>query len=446
MRLPALLAMAALALGPALEASAEESESLDASRRATLSYGIESEVLALLDELAAVKDYRYDNIVAELLASSRSVKLKSGVLAWFAKTKGKSAEAFAVAVLEARDSGEREVVAAAFSYLAAIESAAALPEARRAVENREKDWIDGAVNLLGAAGGGEEAKLLGELIDDDESGDELKQRATRALGALGNPAAVERLEALLADAEERPVTRIYAAESLGKIAAPGSASALSEAAASEDPNLRAAVYEALGLVGAAGGADPVEAALMEGLRDPNAKARIAAVTAVAEAGVRSAVEALEYKASRDPERAVKTAAIKALGKLGGERASRWLSELFVDTKADATFRALAFGALVANDAAAALAKAPAVFAASATPREKTFRAALIRELLLVDDPDLAPLVEPLLSDTEIGNRSAALEWARRNKATSLRAAIEKVAASDASEAVRRRAADVLAGF
>ena len=434
--------MASLA-GPA---GAEEADSLDASRRAVLSYGIESEVLELLDELAAAKDSRYDGSVADLLAASRSVKLKSGILAWFAKTKGKAAEGFAVAVLETRDEGEREIVAAAFAYLAAIESEAALPEARRAVENREKDWIDAAVNLLGAAGGSDEASLLGALIDDDESGDELKQRATRALGALGDPAAVERLETLLADAEERPATRIYAAESLGRIAAAGSAAALSEAATSGDPNLRAAVYEALGLVGATGGAGPVEAALMEGLRDPNAKARIAAVEAVAAAGVVSAVEALEYKASRDPERAVKTAAIKALGTLGGGRASAWLADLFVDPKADATFRALAFGALVACDPPSALEKAPAVFSASSTPRDKIFRTALIRELLLVDDPALAPLVEPLLSDTEIGNRSAALEWARRNKAATLRTAIEKVAASDASEGVRRRAADVLGGF
>ncbi len=446
-RLAARLALALAALTAlARPAAAQEADSLDASRRAVLSWGIESEVLELLDELAAAKDSRYDGSVADLLAASRSVKLRSGILAWFAKTKGKAAEAFAVAVLEARDSGEREVVAAAFAYLAAIESEAALPEARRAVENREKEWIDAAVNLLGAAGGSEEARLLGSLIDDDESGDELKQRATRALGALGDPAAVERLEALLADSEERPATRIYAAESLGRIAAAGSAAALSEAAASEDPNLRAAVYEALGSVGAAGGAGPVEAALMQGLRDPNAKARVAAVEAVAAAGLGSAVEALEYKASRDPERAVKTAAIKALGKLGGERATRWLADLFVDPKADAAFRALAFGALLACDPSSALEKAPAVFSASSTPRDKAFRAALVRELLLVDDADLAPLVEPLLYDAEIGNRSAALEWARRNKAASLRAAIEKVAASDSSEAVRRRAADVLAGF
>lgn len=426
--------------------AAEEPASLDASRRAVLSYGIESEVLALLDELAAAKDFRYDGSVAELLAASRSVKLKSGILAWFAKTKGKAAEAYAVAVLETRDSGEREVVSAAFAYLTAIESEAALPEASRAVRNREKDWLESAVNLLGAAGGSEEAGLLGELIDDDDSSDDLKQRATRALGVLGEPAAVERLEALLADTEERSATRIYAAESLGRIAAASSAAALSKAATSEDPNLRAAVYEALGSVGAAGGPGRVEAALMEGLRDPNAKARIAAVDAVAVGGVDSAIEALEYKASRDPERAVRTAAIKALGKLGGARASRWLQDLFVDPKADAAFRALAFGALAANDASAALAKAPAVFAASSTPRDKTFRAALIRELLLVDNAVLAPLVEPLLSDADIGYRSAALEWARRNKAVSLRAAIEKVAASDSSEAVRRRAADVLAGF
>ncbi|MBN1243285.1 MAG: HEAT repeat domain-containing protein [Spirochaetales bacterium] len=436
----ALLALLFAFAGPA---SADDAESLDASRRAVLAYGIESEVLALLDELEAAKDYRYDRTVSELLASSRSVKLKSGILAWFAKTKGKAAESFAVGILETRDEGERELVAAAFAYLAAIESEAALPEARKAVGDREKDWIESAVTLLGAAGGSAEAELLGELIDDDESGDDLKQRATRALGALGDTAALERLEALLADGEERSATRIYAAQSLGKIASPRSAAVLSDTVASEDPNLRAAVYEALGLVGAAAGADPVEAALMEGLRDPNAKARIAAVEAVAVAGVSAAIDALEYKASRDPERAVKTAAIKSLGKLGGAKASRWLSDLFVDPKADAGLRALAFGALAANDRSEVLDKAPAVFASTATPREKTFRAALVRELLAVDDPLLAPLVEPLLSDPDIGNRSAALEWARRNGAASLRAAIAAVAESDASEAVRRRAADVL---
>jgi HEAT repeat protein len=402
--------------------------------------------------LTTEKEGRYNDDLLALLKGSRSPKLRVTVLEFLSTLEWNGAEAFALGVLDDRDNTDADLAAASLSYLASIRSKEALRLSDALIKEDNKKLLPALVKLLGRAGGEAEEKLLLDWFDGDSTTPALKEEAIKALGDIGSSKAAERLGKLVQDAEAGKAARIFACGSLAKIKDPSSVGPLVKASADADPNVRTAAVEALGPFAGGGSAAGEEAsnALVQALRDSFPKARIAACKAAAAGKVAAALPFLKYKARSDPEKAVKSEACRSLAAMGssdGGDAFAFLRERLEDKKEDQALRALCFGLLARYDPSGSLPTLEARLAAEAAEKERSFYTALAREVSNADAaPGIAPLARLLAADKEYLIRIAAIEWARKTKASSFKADLERLAQDDPSDMIRKRAADALRAY
>ncbi|HPE37526.1 MAG TPA: NlpC/P60 family protein, partial [Spirochaetales bacterium] len=195
-----LLALCAFALfACAAQVTAEEPADLAERREATLRYGIEGQVIELLDALRSEKNSDFDQLIAELLESSTSPKLVVALLDYFSKSGSSAAEGRAAALIAGRDEQDDGVVGAAFSYLTAVKSGAALDDALTILKDGEKRYEQAAVKMLGAAGRAEHAAALRQKYDAYDSTPAIRQDILLALGGLASPDSFDLLAKVASD-------------------------------------------------------------------------------------------------------------------------------------------------------------------------------------------------------------------------------------------------------
>jgi HEAT repeats len=151
--------------------------------------------------------------------------------------------------------------------------------------------------------------LLRALDDADR---DVRTAATRSLGRVG---ATEAIGSLVAAGVDGRVPRDIANLALLDIGPPAVPELVALTQHTE-PAVRASAVELLGLVGAAGDAEPV----LDLLTDPAAPVRVAAATALGRLGAGQARDAL-MNALDDRVPTVRVAAATALGGIGGRQAS-----------------------------------------------------------------------------------------------------------------------------
>lgn len=435
--------LAAQAASPAASAGKEEDAAakLESTRRDTIRYGIDSELNDLIQKLTSEKDGRYNAELLELLKSSRSPKLRIAVLDFLGSLEWKDAESVALSIVEDRDNQDGDLVSSALSYLAAVRSKEAMKSAEAIIKEDNKKLLPAVVKLMGRAGGEEEVKLLLDWFDGDTATPALKEEAIKALGEIGSKSAAARLESFVQDSQGGKAARMFACAALGKIKSEGSVGPLVKASIDADPDVRTAAVEALGNFAA--GSEDAKAAVVQALRDSYVKARLAACRAVASARVAAAVPFLKYKAQSDPENAVKTEALRSLAVLGGDNFA-FLRERLQDKKESDALRVLAFGLLCRYDGSGSMQLLSSVLRAEASEKERGFYTSLAREIAAADKASgIAELARILAADKEYLIRVAAIEWARKAKAQDFRAELERLAANDPSDMIKKRAAAAL---
>jgi HEAT repeat protein len=419
--------------------------SLEEQRRDTIRYGIDSEISDLLGKLTTEKDGRYNEDLLGLLKSSRSAKLRVGVIDLLAYLEWKGAEEPTMAIVEDRDNQDLDLVSSALSYLAAVRSKEALRFTEAIVKEDNKKLLPALVKLMGRSGGEAEEKILLDWFDGDTVTPALKEEAIRALGEIGSSKAALRLGKLVEDPDGGKIPRMYACAALAKIKDESSVHSIAKASNDADPNVRAAAVEALGAFAGLSSAAGAEArgALVQALRDSFPKSRLAACKAVAAGKVSEAIPFLKYKARSDPERAVKSEALRSLAVLGGESCA-FLRERLADKKESPEQRVLCFGLLARYDPQSSMDALASLLAAESAEKERSFYTSLAREVANADKaPDIGKLARLLLADKEYLIRIAGIEWARKNKAADLKADLENLAANDPSDMIKKRAAEAL---
>jgi len=318
-------AMAAPAASSA-PGAADQAAKLEAQRRDTIRFGIDSEINDLVGSLTIEKEGRYNDDLLGLLKNSRSAKLRSAILDFLASLEWNGAEAIALGILTDRDNSDPDLVISSLSYLAAIRSKEALKLSDAIIKEDNKKLLPSLVRLMGRAGGEAEETLLLDWFDGDSATPALKEEAIKAMGEIGSAKAAARLGKLVQDNAAGKAARIFACVALAKIKDQSSVTPLVSAANDADPNIRAAAIEALGVFASADSGEEARSALVQALRDSFPKARIAACKAVAVGNVTAALPFLKYKAQNDPEKArtqfEKVARANPYGSLGSEAGMR----------------------------------------------------------------------------------------------------------------------------
>jgi len=312
----------------------DESDKDEENYRNTIKYGIPSEIASLLDDLIKNDDPRFTEEIYDLFQVTRSTNIKEKVLKYFTKIEDPCLEDYAVELLNDPYDERNEIVKAAFQYISAVKTTAAVPAVIALIESENENYFTNAIATLGDIGGPSEAMFLVEYLDRPDLSDAQKQTLMRTCGKMHAVETWQKLVDVLEDEDENAFVRMYAAEALGLMKTPKSVPVLVENFENNDPNLRQYVIKGL-----ANFPDVVEAkaVILQGIRDEHWKVRQESIAAAKEMEMKDAVPYLIYRVKNDSEKIIKDNSIEAIGKLNTTEGNDFLvSQLKEKKLADAT--------------------------------------------------------------------------------------------------------------
>ena len=302
----------------------------ETSRRATIQFGTETEIAALIQTLRTENiDYLDDELVA-LIDNTRNQRILIGVFGFFGDREKTGLETRALRAITERDEETNETVQSAVDYLGRIKSAAAVPILIELLDTEERRFLNNGFRALGRAGSAtpeladEAAEFLINYYENRDPGTENQREVIIAIGAAGSVKGVPLLIDIVTSTDERIPLRIAALDSLAKIGDPQGMEAILSCIGTNDPNVRAAAVAALGPFSG----DEVDKAILDAFRDSYYRTRIAAAQASRERKLVSAVPYLQYRAENDDVPNVREESIRALGAIANAEALAILDTLF----------------------------------------------------------------------------------------------------------------------
>ncbi|QEJ93974.1 HEAT repeat domain-containing protein [Treponema phagedenis] len=336
----------------AAEASAEEQIEEDPETKKqldTIRYGLEGEVLTLIEELKKNEDTTLNAALQELFAKTKSTAVRDALFDLFSAQKNDSIKDFALEVLKDPVEYKPSTVRNSIKYLVAIEEKEAAPLVRELMKDNS-EYADDCISAFGKIGSADDALFLidyfkNELDDDQKTTLIKRQNLMVALEQLHLPETAAFLEEVARDSGENAVIRGSAAIGLAQIGDDATVSILSDLYEDSDPILRIAAVKGLGFFTTT----EAEEILLQGFKDSYYKVRMQSLEAAAEKKPIAAFPYILHRAKTDPVDAVKYAAIKSVGAYNTEEGNLWLKETFLDKSKSNTLRVKAAEALMNNN-------------------------------------------------------------------------------------------------
>lgn len=286
-------------------------------RRETILYGIESEVLEVLNDISSERDDSYNQDLLDLIQYERKEALLEKVFQIFIDTEFLDGGDLAMEILQdALDDQEisNKVTMAVMTYLAELEIEESIDLFYDFLNDGDDAIVSYSLSQIGKFGEHERSSELLDLFnDEEEEGNDIALNVIIAWGKMQYLPAVDILIELVEDEYAEKSHREYAAVALGEIGDPqGIDPVISLYESSDDATLRG-----FALSGLTKFDDPrIDEILIQALRrDSYWRIRVAAAQGLGERNNSNAVELLEYKLRRDPEDHVKRAAAQALGEI-----------------------------------------------------------------------------------------------------------------------------------
>jgi HEAT repeat protein len=438
-RFASLCLLLLLSIGYGTSVYSQELETEHKRRLDVLRYGIETQVVELINTLKSEKNEDYTEDLLPIFDSVTSPRLRSAILDYYGQLELDVASSRAAEIIAARDELPDSLVGTAFSYLLGLKSDAAIEHARRILEDEERKYLSAAIKILGVTGTEDDVQILHTLYESSSSDAGVKQEILLAFGKMRAASSFELLASIASSEDAGKIERMYACTALGDLGDSRAVPILIQASVSGDPNIRA---NAIGALQNYEGND-VDNAILQGLRDQHVVPRAAAVKAAEKKKIQGAIPFLEFRIKSDPERSIKDAAIAALASIGGKGGMEFLTVFLEDAKSPLAHRASAFVAILTHGNTDDLDRAMAVIQAAAAEKDKAVFLALARASMASNAPQAIQVARFLLSDTDHLIRLGAIAWAERNKAMELLPELSALAESDPVESLRKRVATTI---
>jgi HEAT repeat protein len=407
--------------------------------RDVLRYGIDSEVLKVIESIAESEEQSLNRELAVLFAESLNFEVRKAVLDYFSAQKIRDAEAAAKALLAEDDLQDTRVIVACIRYLSTIESQGLESRLLDYVDHRDAQIAETAITGLGKVGGEASGQLLVQRLDDVDYPAEQKPEIILALGKMKYAGAVDSLIAIAGNRDEERIWRMYSAASLGEIGDNRAIPHLRALFSESDSLIKAYAASALGKFDMS----EVEGLLQQALRDSNVRVRVAAAEGLANKQARNSVDILIYKAKHDPERQVRLQAIKALGVIGTPQAFGYLQDLYRNRISATVYREAAFNALCENALKDNLDVFREVIEQEWEAKDQKVVQFTARKLSTTEAQGLKWFYERFLDSPNVYVRIYALRGIDRNGLRTLRDKVEKVSTDDPYPAARQTALSVL---
>ena len=100
----------------------EDTEEDKEKRRDTIRFGLESEIIELIDELTKKEDARYADDIYDLFQDTKNITLKERILGYYAKLEDPCVEDYAIEILDDPYDEKQSTVNACFDYAKAVKT------------------------------------------------------------------------------------------------------------------------------------------------------------------------------------------------------------------------------------------------------------------------------------------------------------------------------------
>ncbi|MBO4731804.1 MAG: HEAT repeat domain-containing protein, partial [Spirochaetaceae bacterium] len=153
-------------------------------RQEKILFGLESEIVELIDKVIEEEDYEYSDDLYALFNKTRSSSVREKIIKYFEKTKDDRLKDFAAELLEDPFEENKEIVNAVFSYVSQVPVPQAVEPLRVLLDSEDETFQIQTVKTLGKIGNQEDAEKLRQFLDKEiQPG--VKQAVIDALGDLG---------------------------------------------------------------------------------------------------------------------------------------------------------------------------------------------------------------------------------------------------------------------
>ncbi len=427
------------------EATDEQREQMLDTReewRATLLYGIKSEILDLLPTLIDNRESELEPDVIELFESSNDSEILAAAADFLTTVESTAGHRRAQELLQAGDRTSAGLPVALMGYLRETdanleeETVESLFEIASSASARD---ADAAVRLLGASEEVSSERLI-ELYQDQFVSGETRGRILIELGRRGDPDVFDFVSEIIQEGEEAQTTlQRYAIDTLGKLGDERALPTILSQFDSSDAMTRAYAVNALTNF------DTPEAnrALVDSLRDNFWRVRVAALETIAEREMTEALSAVMYKARRDPERRVRLEAIETVAAL--DQAEGWdlLRERFEDQRTSADERGAMADELIRRNLQDSIDTIMTVIENEWETENSRVLDTIGRIISQVENPEIEPIVTRFLDHPNYILQIYGLRAVRSSRLTGLLEITEARAEEGNHRAVRQAAARAL---
>lgn len=428
-------------LAPFYAENFEDDEIPETTKRIeTLKYGIESDIISLVDTLIKEEDKTYKDDLLAIFETSRNVKVKEKIIEYFIQIKDPSLTNYAISILEDPYDQKKSIVGFVFRYVSELKIKEACPQVMELLKSENEDYYDNALSAIGKIGGSEEALFVASLLDSDDLTVGRKQAIMRSLGELNAVETFDKLVEIAKDTEENTFVRMYACESIGNMKKQEAVDVLVDLFEESDNNLRTYVLKGISNFND----EKSKSVILEGFKDNYHKIRLEAAQAAEKNKIEEAVPYLLYRAKNDPESSVKYACYNALGTIQTKEAVDYLISVVTNKKLSETARAKAAVILLKNKIYSSYDSI--ILVARDTLKDdklKNLRYALGKEFAKYEEPKFEDICREYLAHKDVLTCGTGLDIFAKNNFDNLVADVKAISINDKAGANKRKARLIL---
>ncbi len=408
------------------------------SRRDVLRYGIDSEVINLLNSLKQEGEHSLDTDVLALAENSRNGNLQQAALNLLIESDEVDPVPVAQNILEEYPLDEKLIISA-LDVLIKKESKEDATLVEDYLRHENSAVAVKAMETIGVIGSPEQTSIVKDIYEDSDSNQTVRAAALSTLGALKDTESIDFLVDILEDETQEKSFRWRACQALGNYADETVLPHIRKALNDDDTILRTYAVRALKEFPA----DMVLDDLIEALRDSFWRVRVAAIETLGEREESKAVDILIYKAKRDPEEKIRLTAVNALGKIGGGKAFDAVREIAEATTFSMALRAASVQVAIDNDLGSSFSMIDAIIEQEWEKEKSQLFIEMVKAMTRQEHDRLEGYFERFLTYNDVSVILMTLKGIEKNVFFTLKDTVQELSESRTAESVKKRAEEVL---
>jgi HEAT repeat protein len=402
----------------------------------TLKYGMEDDIVELLDKLVKNEDIRFTDEVYDLFQTTKNSLVREKILEYFTKLEDPCLEDYAVMILNDPYDEKNTTVGAVFKYIQTVKTVEAIPAVLTLLENEDEDYFNHCLTTLGEIGGAEEAVYLTQYLEREDLSLGQKQQLVKVLGKIKAVETYDALVEMAQDEDENTFIRMYASEAIGNMGKEDAVDILVKLYEDRDPKLRSYVIKGL-----ACHKDNEEAkkTVLEAIRDSHVSVRLEAIDACVKNDYKEAVPFMIYRLEKDKEDAIKKKCYPAIAKLDTKEGNEYLIKQITDKKVADTPKSRIATALLENGDTGTKEIIELARETVKDDRRKQLRYALGKEFAKYKRSEFADICKDYLASKDTATQGTGLDIYAKGRYSSVTPDVQKIVTDAAKTPSKKNA-------